>query len=107
MESGSRSSATVVTAATLIMIMVFAGFVGSHDPTIKSIGFGLAVAVAFGAFGVRMTIVPAVLVLLGDWAWWLPRRLVTRHRHRGREADRVVPPPERTMTRSRSESAQR
>lgn len=74
-ESGFRSSATVVTAAALIMITVFPGFIGSHDLAIRSIGFGLAVAVACDAFVVRMTRVPAVLALLGDRAWWLPRRL--------------------------------
>ncbi|MGF1342990.1 MMPL family transporter [Streptomyces flavovirens] len=71
-ETGFKHSATVVTAAALIMISVFAGFVGSHDAMIKSLGFGLAVAVAFDAFVVRMTIVPAVLALLGKRAWSLP-----------------------------------
>ena len=42
---------------------------------IKTIGLGLAVAVLFDAFVVRMALVPAVLALLGDAAWWLPRRL--------------------------------
>ncbi|MFC8826738.1 MMPL family transporter [Streptomyces sp. NPDC057137] len=71
-ESGFKHSATVVTAAALIMICVFAGFVGSHDAMLKSLGFGLAVAVAFDAFIVRMTIVPAALALLGKHAWSLP-----------------------------------
>ncbi|MFE6030689.1 MMPL family transporter [Streptomyces niveus] len=72
-ESGFKHSSTVVTAAALIMIAVFAGFVGSHDAMLKSLGFGLAVAVAFDAFVVRMTIVPAALALLGKRAWSLPR----------------------------------
>ncbi|MFF2325100.1 MULTISPECIES: MMPL family transporter [unclassified Streptomyces] len=71
-ETGFKHSATVVTAAALIMISVFAGFVGSHDAMIKALGFGLAVAVAFDAFVVRMTIVPAALALLGKRAWSLP-----------------------------------
>ncbi|MFJ5224332.1 MMPL family transporter [Streptomyces sp. NPDC088400] len=71
-ETGFKHSATVVTAAALIMISVFAGFVGSHDAMIKSLGFGLAVAVVFDAFVVRMTIVPAALALLGKRAWSLP-----------------------------------
>ncbi|MEU9608911.1 MMPL family transporter [Streptomyces sp. NPDC048057] len=74
-DSGFRHSATVVTVAALIMISVFAGFVGSDDSMIKSLGFGLAVAVVFDAFVVRMTIVPAALALLGDRAWSLPRWL--------------------------------
>ncbi|WP_326721271.1 MMPL family transporter [Streptomyces sp. NBC_00243] len=74
-EAGFKQSATVVTVAALIMITVFSGFMGAHDPMIKSLGFGLAVAVAFDAFIVRMTIVPAVLALLGDRAWSLPARI--------------------------------
>ncbi|MBT2897986.1 MMPL family transporter [Streptomyces sp. McG3] len=71
-ETGFKHSATVVTAAALIMISVFAGFVGSHDAMIKSLGFGLAIAVVFDAFVVRMTIIPAALALLGKRAWSLP-----------------------------------
>ncbi|MFC7842817.1 MMPL family transporter [Streptomyces sp. NPDC057382] len=70
--SGFRHSARVVVAAALIMIAVFAGFIGESDSMIKMIGFGLASAVLFDAFVVRMAIVPAVLALLGDKAWWLP-----------------------------------
>ncbi|MFD4542267.1 MMPL family transporter [Streptomyces bauhiniae] len=73
--SGFRHSARVVVAAALIMIAVFAGFIGEGDPMIKMIGFGLASAVLFDAFVVRMAIVPAVLALLGDRAWWLPKWL--------------------------------
>ncbi|MFD7491172.1 MMPL family transporter [Streptomyces sp. NPDC059832] len=71
-ETGFEHGATVVTAAALIMISVFAGFVGSHDAMIKALGFGLAIAVLFDAFIVRMTIVPATLALLGKRAWSLP-----------------------------------
>lgn len=73
--TGFRHGARVVTAAAVIMIAVFAGFIGSGDPMIKMIGFGLAIAVFFDAFVVRMAIVPAVLALLGQKAWWLPPRL--------------------------------
>lgn len=73
--TGFAHSARVVTAAAIIMISVFAGFIGFSDPMVKMIGFGLAIAVLFDAFAVRMTIVPAVLALLGKAAWWLPRRL--------------------------------
>ncbi|MDX3530792.1 MMPL family transporter [Streptomyces sp. ID05-39B] len=73
--SGFRHSARVVVAAALIMIAVFAGFIGEKDSMIKMIGFGLAGAVLFDAFVVRMAIVPAVLALLGDKAWWLPKWL--------------------------------
>ncbi|MGW3409980.1 MMPL family transporter [Streptomyces sp. NPDC000888] len=76
---GFRHSGKVVIAAALIMTGVFGGFVGGNDVMIKSLGFGLAAAVIFDAFVVRMTIVPAVLALLGERAWslpgWLDRRL--------------------------------
>ncbi|MFF0229509.1 MMPL family transporter [Micromonospora sp. NPDC005252] len=73
--SGMGHGARVVTAAALIMISVFGGFVFLDDPVIKSMGFALAIGVAIDAFVVRMTIVPAVMSLLGDRAWWLPRWL--------------------------------
>ncbi|RRR83604.1 MMPL family transporter [Streptomyces sp. RP5T] len=73
--SGFRHSARVVVAAALIMIAVFAGFIGESDSMIKMIGFGLAAAVLLDAFVVRMALVPAVLALLGDRAWWLPKWL--------------------------------
>ncbi|GGP47831.1 MMPL family transporter [Streptomyces calvus] len=73
--TGFRYSARVVTAAAVIMIAVFSGFIGSSDSMVKMIGFGLAVAVLFDAFVVRMAIVPAVLALLGKRAWWLPKWL--------------------------------
>ncbi|MGK3110467.1 MMPL family transporter [Streptomyces sp. WAC05858] len=70
--TGFEHSAKVVTAAALIMIGVFAGFMNSTDSVIAALGLGLAVAVALDAFVVRMTIVPAVLTLLGRRAWSLP-----------------------------------
>ncbi|MFI6067401.1 MMPL family transporter [Micromonospora sp. NPDC051227] len=73
--SGMGHGARVVTAAALIMMSVFGGFVFLDDPIIKSMGFALAIGVAIDAFVVRMTIVPAVMSLLGDRAWWLPRWL--------------------------------
>ncbi|MFF3847173.1 MMPL family transporter [Streptomyces sp. NPDC002328] len=73
--SGFRHSARVVVAAAVIMISVFSGFIGVGETLIKMIGFGMAIAVLFDAFVVRMTIVPAVLALLGERAWTMPRRL--------------------------------
>ncbi len=69
---GFTHGAPVVAAAATIMIGVFGGFVFGADAFIKSIGFAFAVAVFFDAFVVRMTIMPAVLVLLRERAWWLP-----------------------------------
>lgn len=76
--SGFRSSAAVVTAAALIMTSVFTAFVPDGSNTIKPIAFGLAVGVFIDAFLVRMTLVPAVLMLLGRRAWWLPAWLDAR-----------------------------
>jgi len=73
--TGFSHGARVVTAAAIIMISVFAGFILSPESIVKSIGFALGVAVLFDAIVVRMTIVPAVMTLLGRSAWWLPRWL--------------------------------
>jgi putative drug exporter of the RND superfamily len=73
--TGFRHSARVVVGAALIMIAVFSGFVGADLAMIKMIGFSLATAVLFDAFVVRMAMVPALLALLGERAWWLPRWL--------------------------------
>jgi RND superfamily putative drug exporter len=70
--SGLTSSARVITAAALIMISVFASFILGDDPTIKMMGLGFSVAVLLDATVVRMMIVPAVMALFGDRAWWLP-----------------------------------
>ncbi|MFI1828716.1 MMPL family transporter [Streptomyces sp. NPDC020412] len=73
--AGFRHSGRLVVAAGLIMIAVFAGFLTAGDSLTKMVGFGLATAVLFDAFVVRLAFVPAVLVLLGRSAWWLPRPL--------------------------------
>jgi RND superfamily putative drug exporter len=73
--NGMGHGARVVTAAALIMTSVFAGFVLVDDPIIKSMGFALAIGVLIDAFIVRLTIVPAVMSLLGRAGWWLPRWL--------------------------------
>jgi RND superfamily putative drug exporter len=72
---GFTSSARVVTAAAVIMISVFAAFIPHSDMSVKPIALGLAVGVFVDAFLVRMTLVPAVLALLGERAWRLPERL--------------------------------
>ena len=69
---GFRGSARVVTAAATIMIAVFAAFMLQDDAVVKSMGFALAAAIVFDAFIVRMALIPALLFLLGERAWWLP-----------------------------------
>ncbi|QZN85473.1 MMPL family transporter [Cellulomonas sp. C5510] len=77
---GVASTGRVITAAAAIMLAVFVSFVRVDDPTIKVFGVGLAVAVLVDATLVRCVLGPAVMVLMGRWTWWLPRRL-----------DRVLP----------------
>nr|WP_257911076.1 MMPL family transporter [Janibacter limosus] len=72
---GFRHGARVVTAAAAIMISVFAAFMLQPDNLIKSMGFALAAAVLPDAFVVRMLLIPALMYLLGDTAWAMPRWL--------------------------------
>ncbi len=72
--SGLAASARITTAAALIMASVFASFILNGDPTIKQFGVGLSVAVLLAGILV-VTLAPAVLVLFGEAAWWLPRWL--------------------------------
>jgi len=72
---GFATGSKVVTAAGVIMVSVFAGFISNGDGTIQAIGFGLAVGILIDAFLVRMTIVPAVMTLFGKAAWWMPKWL--------------------------------
>ena len=73
--TGYRQSGRVVTAAALIMISVFGSYVLDVDPVVKAIGLSLAFGVLVDAFVVRLTLVPAVMTLMGRVAWWLPKRL--------------------------------
>ncbi len=72
---GFAANARVVTAAALIMFFVFFAFVPEGMAMIKAIALGLAVGVAVDAFLVRMTLIPALMTLMGERAWWLPRWL--------------------------------
>lgn len=74
-EHGFTAGARVVTAAALIMFFVFAAFVPEGAGVIKAIALGLAAGIFFDAFLVRMTLVPAVMALMGAAAWRLPRFL--------------------------------
>ncbi|GAA2120852.1 MMPL family transporter [Kocuria atrinae] len=72
---GFKAGRAVVTAAAIIMISVFAGFIFAHLSMIKPIGFALAVGVLLDAFVVRMFLIPAVMRIMGEKVWWLPRWL--------------------------------
>ncbi|WP_084078792.1 MMPL family transporter [Demequina sp. NBRC 110057] len=73
--AGLRHGRAVVTAAAIIMASVFGGFVFSHITMIRPMGFGLAAGVLFDAFVVRMLIVPSLMHLVGEGAWWMPKWL--------------------------------
>ncbi|MFE6921439.1 MMPL family transporter [Nocardia sp. NPDC057663] len=73
--NGYSYGATVIIAAAAIMVAVFGGFAWSEDQIVQAIGFTLAVGVLIDAFVVRLTLVPAVLLVLGRTAWWLPSRM--------------------------------
>ena len=77
---GLANTGRVITSAAAIMVCVFTSFVLNGDPVVKEFGVGLAVAIAIDSTIVRCLLVPAVMVLLGKRAWWLPRWL-----------DRIVP----------------
>ncbi|MCC7087825.1 MAG: MMPL family transporter [Chloroflexi bacterium] len=77
---GLASTASVITAAAAIMIVVFLSFVLNDQRVVKEFGLGLAVAVLVDATVVRLLLVPATMELMGEWNWWLPRWL-----------DRIIP----------------
>ncbi|MFN8162580.1 MAG: MMPL family transporter [Solirubrobacterales bacterium] len=70
---GLANTGRVITSAAAIMVCVFTSFVLNGDPVVKEFGVGLAVAIAIDSTLVRCLLVPAVMVLLGKRAWWLPR----------------------------------
>ncbi|KAB8161949.1 MMPL family transporter [Streptomyces sp. 3MP-14] len=106
-REGAPLAFRVVTAAALIMFAVFASFVTMEDAIVKPIALALAVGVAVDAFLIRLTLVPAVLVLVGRAGWWLPGWLdrllphvdVEGSRLPKPRADAVPAPAERPHTR--------
>jgi RND superfamily putative drug exporter len=72
-QRGAGGAARVVTAAALIMFSIFVAFISTPDPTVKAIGFSFAVGVALDAFVVRLTIVPAVMAIIGGRLWYHPK----------------------------------
>jgi putative drug exporter of the RND superfamily len=72
---GQAATGRVITAAATIMILVFGSFLLAGQRVIAEFGIGLASAVLLDAFILRTVLVPAVMHLLGDRNWWLPRGL--------------------------------
>jgi RND superfamily putative drug exporter len=69
---GLANTGRVITSAAAIMVCVFTSFVLNGNPIVKEFGVGLAVAIAIDSTLVRCLLVPAIMVLLGKWAWWMP-----------------------------------
>ncbi|MGW5788464.1 MMPL family transporter [Streptomyces sp. NPDC003757] len=100
--TGFRHSGRVVAAAALIMTSVFSGFVMEDNDFVRMVGLGLALAVLFDAFVVRMAVIPALFALFGDRAWWLPkwldRVLPNMDVEGGKLARRLGAPPHQRQT---------
>ena len=79
-EFGLEKTARVITGAAAIMMAVFIVFAGAPIATVSQLGVGLTVAVILDATVVRIVLLPALMLLIGDRVWWLPRSL-----------DRVLP----------------
>jgi RND superfamily putative drug exporter len=93
---GIATTARVITSAALVMISVFLAFVLGDNPTIKMLGIGLATAVFIDATVVRVVLVPAMMRLMGDANWWLPRWLDRLLPHLDIEGEHRLPAPEYT-----------
>jgi RND superfamily putative drug exporter len=72
---GFDQTSRVVLGAAVIMVSIFAGFIFADNVMIKQMGFAMAAGIVIDAFIVRMTLVPAVIAVLGERAWWLPKWL--------------------------------
>jgi RND superfamily putative drug exporter len=81
-EEGLSQTASVITSAALIMILVFGVFAFARVLAMQFLGFGLAVAVLLDATIIRMVLVPAIMHLAGEWNWWPGVR--RRHRIEGK-----------------------
>lgn len=87
---GLAATASVITAAATIMIVVFLSFVLNDQRVVKEFGLGLAVAVFVDATVVRLMLVPATMELMGHWNWWLPSWLGRLIPHISLEGDEPV-----------------
>jgi RND superfamily putative drug exporter len=77
-EFGLEKTARVITGAAAIMMAVFIAFAGSSLATVSQLGIGLTVAVILDATVVRIVLLPALMLLIGDRVWWLPQSLARR-----------------------------
>lgn len=72
---GIRETASIVTAAALVLVAALSGLILGHFAGLQEIGLGLAVGIAVDATIIRIFLLPSAMVLLGRWNWWLPQFL--------------------------------
>jgi RND superfamily putative drug exporter len=72
---GLARTGRIVTAAALIMVAVFSGFIAGSVPGLQQFGLGLALGILLDATIVRMLLVPALITLVGPSSWWQPARM--------------------------------
>ena len=92
-DRGLQRTGSVVTAAALLMVVVFAGFVAGGFSPVKQVGLGLVVAIAVDATLIRMLLLPAVMQLLGERCWWAPPALRRLHGRIGLHDEPACVPP--------------
>jgi RND superfamily putative drug exporter len=80
---GLQKSGRIITAAAVLIAIVFACFITSGVTSIKMLGFGIAFAIMLDATVVRGLLVPALMRLAGDWNWWAPAPLRRLHKKIG------------------------
>ena len=73
--TGLQRSARIITAAAVLLAVVFAAFITSGVTSIKTMGFGVALAVIIDATLIRALLVPALMRLLGEQNWWAPKAM--------------------------------
>ncbi|TDD31890.1 MMPL family transporter [Actinomadura sp. KC06] len=77
-REGLAHTGAVITAAGLIMILIFGAFMLSPQRLLQQVGFGMAVAIFVDAVVIRCLVVPAAMQLMGRWAWWMPAPVARR-----------------------------
>jgi uncharacterized membrane protein YdfJ with MMPL/SSD domain len=96
---GLARSGRIISAAAVLITVVFLGFAASDLLTVKQAGVGMAAAVVLDATVVRLLLVPATMKLMGRWNWWAPGPLARLHARFGlREDSGAAPPPPAPLT---------
>ena len=78
-EQGLQRTGGIISAAALLMVVVYGAFLVGGFAPVQQVGFGLAAAVALDATLVRLVLVPSLMTLMGRWNWWAPRPLRWLH----------------------------